>query len=61
MDIAPFILLYFVVSVVLIAACLLVRSRVTHSGIRDVLGISATFIVLAGIGFIMIIGEHELG
>ena len=28
---------------------------------RDFLGITMTFVVLAGIGFIMIVGEHFLG
>ena len=51
-----------VVLVVVICAVLLgVRRSLSRPGLRDVLGISATFVVLCGFGMLMIVGEHALG
>jgi hypothetical protein len=61
MDILPFDIAFFAASIVLIAVLLVVRRRMKSPGWRDFLGITATFIVLVGIGFLMILGEHELG
>lgn len=58
-------LLFFVVDVVVVAVLagvlLFARRAIARPGLRDVLGISATFVILAGIGFMMIVGEHALG
>ncbi len=37
------------------------RAAGNNQGWRDFLGISMTFVVLAGLGFVMIVGEHFLG
>jgi hypothetical protein len=57
----PLFILDVVVVGILTAALLLVRRLVPAQAGKDVLGISATFVVLSGIGFLMIVGEHALG
>jgi hypothetical protein len=57
----PLFILDFVVVGILTAALLMVRRMVSAQAFKDVLGISATFVVLSGIGFLMIVGEHALG
>jgi hypothetical protein len=47
--------------VVLCAVLYGVRRAVSSQAWRDVLGISMTFVVLTGAGFLMIVGEHALG
>ena len=37
------------------------RRMVASQQWKDVLGISACFVVLAGVGWVMIVGEHALG
>lgn len=51
-----------VVVVAVLAGILLVARRaISQPALKDVLGISATFVILAGVGFLMIVGEHALG
>jgi hypothetical protein len=38
-----------------------VRRAISSQAWRDVLGIAMTFIVLSGVGFVMIVAEHSLG
>jgi hypothetical protein len=61
MDIWKFDLAFFFISAVLVAGCYLVRKRLTSPAWRDFLGITATLVVLIDIGFLMILGEHQLG
>lgn len=61
MNDLPLFILDVVVVGVLTAALLMVRRIVSTPAGKDVLGISATFVVLAGLGFLMIVGEHALG
>jgi hypothetical protein len=51
------------VGVVLVLCLVLygVRRAIQNQAWRDFLGVSMTFVVLAGVGFVMIIGEHYLG
>jgi hypothetical protein len=37
------------------------RRAIANQAWRDLLGVTMTFIVLTGIGFVMIVGEHYLG
>jgi hypothetical protein len=46
---------------VLAAPLIFIRRMVSSQAVKDVLGISATFVILAGIGWLMIVGEHALG
>lgn len=50
-----------VICVVLCGVLLGIRRSVARPAFRDVLGITATFVVLSGFGFLMIVGEHALG
>jgi hypothetical protein len=51
-----------VVVVAVLAGILLVARRsISAPALKDVLGISATFVILCGVGFLMIVGEHALG
>jgi hypothetical protein len=51
-----------VVCAVLVGVLYGVRRSIRESQAwRDFLGITMTFVVLAGVGFIMIVGEHFLG
>ncbi len=38
-----------------------IRRAISNQAWRDFLGVTMTFVVLAGVGFVMIIGEHYLG
>ena len=38
-----------------------IRRAISSRAWRDVLGITMTFVVLSGCGFLMIVGEHALG
>ena len=38
-----------------------VRRAISNQAWRDALGITMTFVVLSGAGFLMIVGEHALG
>ncbi len=49
------------IPLVITAALLAARRASAGQQMRDVLGITATFVVLTGVGFLMIIGEHALG
>ncbi|MGI8607948.1 MAG: hypothetical protein ACR2MY_01780 [Candidatus Dormibacteria bacterium] len=57
----PLLLISTVLLVVLAGALLGVRRMVSGPQLRDVLGISATFVVLCWFGWLMIVGEHVLG
>jgi hypothetical protein len=48
-------------SVVLVAVLYFIRRTLTSKAWRDLLGITMTFVVLTGVGFLMIVGEHALG
>ncbi|MEA2684222.1 MAG: hypothetical protein QOK05_2550 [Chloroflexota bacterium] len=58
-------LLLFIVDLVVVAVLagvlLAARRSIARPGLKDVLGISATFVILCGVGFLMIVGEHALG
>ncbi|HEY8741093.1 MAG TPA: hypothetical protein VIN56_10925 [Candidatus Dormibacteraeota bacterium] len=58
-------LLLFVVDVVVVAilagVLLGARRSIARPGLRDFLGVSATFVILAGVTFLMMVGEHALG
>ena len=58
-------LILFIVDVVVVAVicAVLLGARRAFAGqaVKDVLGISATFVILSGFGFLMIVGEHALG
>jgi len=47
--------------VVLCAVLYGIRRAISNQAWRDVLGITMTFVVLSGAGFLMIVGEHALG
>ena len=51
------------VGVVLVLCLVLygVRRAIQNQAWRDFLGVTMTFVVLAGVGFVMIVGEHYLG
>ena len=38
-----------------------IRRAISNQAWRDFLGVTMTFVVLAGVGFVMIISEHYLG
>ena len=57
----PLIVLGIVVPVVLAAILVFARRMFASQAVKDVLGISATFVVLCGFGWLMIVGEHVLG
>ena len=49
---------------VVVVLCLVlygIRRAIQNQAWRDFLGVTMTFIVLAGVGFVMIVGEHYLG
>jgi hypothetical protein len=49
---------------VVLALCVVlygVRRAISNQAWRDVLGITMTFIVLSGVGMLMIVAEHSLG
>ena len=58
-------LILFVVGVaivgVLAGALVFARRTASSQQWKDVLGISAMFVVLMGVGWVMIVGEHALG
>jgi hypothetical protein len=49
------------VCAVLVALLYAVRRALSSQAWRDLLGITMTFVVLTGMGFLMIVGEHALG
>ena len=49
------------VPLVLAGIFVFARRLFSSPAIRDVLGISAAFVVLVGLGWLMIVGEHALG
>jgi hypothetical protein len=51
------------IGVVLVLCVVLygLRRAIANQAWRDLLGVTMTFIVLTGIGFVMIVGEHYLG
>jgi hypothetical protein len=49
------------VCAVLVMLLYFVRRALTSEAWRNLLGITMTFIVLTGAGFLMIVGEHALG
>jgi hypothetical protein len=51
------------VGVVLVVCLVLygLRRAISSQAWRDVLGVSMTFVVLTGVGFVMIVAEHYLG
>lgn len=49
------------VCVVLVAVLYFVRRALSSEAWRNFLGVTMTFIVLTGVGFLMIVGEHYLG
>jgi hypothetical protein len=49
------------VCAVLVAVLYVLRRALTSEAWRNFLGITMTFIVLTGVGFLMIVGEHSLG
>lgn len=57
----PLVAAAILVPLVITAVLLMARRASAGQQMKDVLGISATFVVLAGVGFLMIIGEHALG
>jgi hypothetical protein len=57
----PLILGSTVVCGILAAVLIGARRAVAGPQMKDVLGISATFVVLVWIGWLMIVGEHVLG
>jgi hypothetical protein len=58
---SEFIVYLTVGSVVIIAVALFARSRTRRQGLRDLLGITATVLVLVLAAMAMIIGEYLLG
>ena len=50
-----------VICAVLAGILLVVRRAVAGQGLKDLMGITATFIVLGWFGWLMIVGEHALG
>jgi hypothetical protein len=58
-------LVLFILDVVVVAVIsgvlLGARRAIAGQAMRDLLGISATFVILSGFGFLMIVGEHALG
>jgi hypothetical protein len=46
---------------VLVAVLYFVRRALSSEAWRNFLGVTMTFIVLTGVGFLMIVGEHYLG
>ncbi|MFN2464209.1 MAG: hypothetical protein ABR573_09955 [Candidatus Dormibacteria bacterium] len=50
-----------VVAGVLAGALVMGRRMASSQQWKDVLGISAMFVVLCGVGWLMIVGEHALG
>jgi hypothetical protein len=55
-------LLATIATVVVLCAVLYgIRRAISNQAWRDVLGIAMTFVVLGGVGFLMIVGEHSLG
>lgn len=61
MEAVPWAIEALVAVVVACAVLIWVRGRVSGSGLRDFLGITATFLVLVWVAFAMIVGEHLLG
>ena len=57
----PLIVLGIVVPLVLTGILVFARRMFSGQQAKDVLGISATFVVLCGFAFLMIVGEHVLG
>jgi hypothetical protein len=49
------------VCAVLVAVLYVVRRALSSEAWRNFLGVTMTFIVLTGVGFLMIVGEHYLG
>ena len=51
------------VGVVLVLCLVLygIRRAIQNQAWRDFIGVTMTFVVLAGVGFVMIVGEHYLG
>jgi hypothetical protein len=49
------------VCAVLVMLLYFVRRALTSEAWRNLLGVTMTFIVLTGAGFLMIVGEHALG
>jgi len=50
-----------ILTAVLTGALVFVRRATSSQSRKDVLGISAAFVVLCGVGWLMIVGEHALG
>ena len=57
----PLILAGILVPIVLTGILVFARRMFSSQAVKDVLGISATFVVLCGFGWLMIVGEHVLG
>jgi hypothetical protein len=49
------------VCLVLVAVLYFIRRALASQAWRDFLGVTMTFVVLTGVGFLMIVGEHALG
>ncbi|HEV1996879.1 MAG TPA: hypothetical protein VGR61_01960 [Candidatus Dormibacteraeota bacterium] len=57
----PLILAGILLPVILSGAMVFARRSFASQPVKDFLGISAMFVVLAGFTFLMIVGEHVLG
>jgi hypothetical protein len=57
----PLIIFGILVPLVLTVILVFARRMFASQGMKDLLGISATFVVLCGVGWLMIVGEHVLG
>ena len=49
------------VCLALVAVLYFIRRALGSQAWRDFLGVTMTFVVLTGVGFLMIVGEHALG
>ncbi|GAC1334445.1 MAG: hypothetical protein NVSMB17_16090 [Candidatus Dormibacteria bacterium] len=50
-----------ILTAVITGALVFLRKSSSSQSRKDVLGISAAFVVLCGVGWLMIVGEHALG
>jgi hypothetical protein len=57
----PLIAAGILVPLVLAGLFVFARRMFSSPQVKDVLGISAAFVVLCGLGWLMIVGEHALG
>ena len=57
----PLIIIGILVPLVLAGGLVFGRRMVSSQSWKDFLGISAAFVALTGLGWLMIVGEHALG